>query len=233
VGDNWTCVGKVAWPGANPDGSALTVMTGDPVTFGAVSGVAVSGCYSADTDCGSPFVQGITSLDGSVLLEVPSSPFGRKLDPSNYLQLMPDAGVPTLYYWGFPISAPQQLFPVGIASSLAELSQTTTSDPSLGTVEFYVYDCTPNWGNAVGVQVTLEGTDAGVRPFYFQGSVPSFTATETAGTSILLPSGGFLDVPPGTVTLTATPLAIGKPSSHATIEVRPGTITYVHMYPTP
>jgi hypothetical protein len=47
------------------------------------------------------------------------------------------------------------------------------------------------------------------------------------------PSGGFVDVPPGTVTPTATPRAIGKPSSHATVLVRAGTLTFANLYPTP
>jgi hypothetical protein len=43
----------------------------------------------------------------------------------------------------------------------------------------------------------------------------------------------FLNVPPGLVTLTATPLALGKPSSVEVVNVVAGTFTGVYMVPTP
>jgi hypothetical protein len=44
----------------------------------------------------------------------------------------------------------------------------------------------------------------------------------------------FQNVPPGSVTLTATPrAALGKPVSQATVTVDAGTSTAVRMYPMP
>ncbi len=43
----------------------------------------------------------------------------------------------------------------------------------------------------------------------------------------------FANVPAGDTTITATPLALGTPSSQVTVTVHPGTITAALMYPTP
>ena len=43
----------------------------------------------------------------------------------------------------------------------------------------------------------------------------------------------FINVPAGLVDVVATPLALGKTSSHQSVIVRPGWITAVDMLPTP
>jgi len=81
--------------------------------------------------------------------------------------------------------------------------------------------------------VALDVTDSGIREYYYRGSVPDFNATETDSSNLDGMKGGFVKVPPGMVTLTATPRATSKPSSRATVYVRAGTITYVNLHPTP
>ena len=56
---------------------------------------------------------------------------------------------------------------------------------------------------------------------------PSATATDATAVAT------FFNVPPGTVTVTATPLALGKPSAHASILVRAGYETVMMLHPTP
>jgi hypothetical protein len=43
----------------------------------------------------------------------------------------------------------------------------------------------------------------------------------------------FFNVPPGLVTLTATPMVLGKPAGQVTVSVAAGTITEPSMFPTP
>jgi|HubBroStandDraft_1064217.scaffolds.fasta_scaffold185780_2 hypothetical protein len=54
-------------------------------------------------------------------------------------------------------------------------------------------------------------------------------ATETISNGVV----SFIDVPPGLLKLTATPKALGKPSSTFTVNVAKGTLTEVGMFPTP
>jgi hypothetical protein len=76
-------------------------------------------------------------------------------------------------------------------------------------------------------------SDPLVSEFYFHDGSPSTTATETDGAPGYGIAGGFTNVPAGMVTLIATPRAVGKPSSHATVLVRAGAITFANLNPTP
>jgi hypothetical protein len=67
------------------------------------------------------------------------------------------------------------------------------------------------------------------RTYYFQGGAATNfvpTATDTSGT------GGILDVTPGVVTVTATPVGSSKATSSAHVYVRQGTLTTVFLLPT-
>ncbi len=107
-------------------------------------------------------------------------------------------------------------------------------DMTRGWLQFETYDCTGNPVGAAGVQVTLDSTDPLVRAYYYpaNGGTPSYTATETA-TSQVGAGGGFVNVPPGVVNLTATLVATGQAFSHAHVIVRAGTLTTVFMFPSP
>ena len=85
------------------------------------------------------------------------------------------------------------------------------ADATRGAIAFYVFDCsrsrTANF--ASGVRVTLDVNDDEILQYY--GMNFDFTAAQTDATGW----GGFVNVPPGPVTVTATPVALGKPSSAA------------------
>jgi hypothetical protein len=211
----------------------------DPLSVQGLSGADVYACYGWDWGCDAgPYARGMTDAGGSVVLPVAPSPVGRGLDANNYLQVTLNGEAPSLYYWGFNVSnPPPQGFTIPLASQ-AEWQQiigpSVPLDPSRGMVLFYVDDCTPiiNW-QAAGVQVSLDVKDKFISEYYFsQGGSPSFVATETGGTGgIGGPSGGFVNVPQGSVTLTAVPRAIGIPSSHATVWVRAGAVTIANLMP--
>jgi hypothetical protein len=237
IGVNWSCVGHLSWPEPTPNGSTFTVDVLDLISYQGLSGVDVSACYAADPGCSAPSGHGVTDA-GVAMFPVAPALVGHGLEANNYLQLTLPGTVPALFYWGFPVSQPSETFgdAVGTQAEWAQFfgrgDQTVTWDTSRGIVVFNAPDCT-NYGSSVGVQVALEPTDPLIRKFY--GSPPSFAATETNGTGLrpYLGFGGFVNVPPGTVSLTATPRAIGKVSSQATVYVRQGTVTFVILHPTP
>jgi hypothetical protein len=77
--------------------------------------------------------------------------------------------------------------------------------------------------------VTVDPPDPRAITYYFQGGIASLSATETDTSGL----AGVVNVVPGTVTLTVTPRALGKPSSVGRVHVRQGTLSVRFMYPSP
>jgi hypothetical protein len=215
--------------------TTLTTTVIDVVSGQPISGADVSICRFLDPTCGAPLTSGRSDSAGTVALPVTSSGFNT-LAADSFAQVTSSSIVPTLYFLGYPVSEPQapiaQPYVLTVSpNAIPTFFAPETWDMTLGWVQFGVFDC---YGlGAAGAKVTIDSTDPRIRPFYFQtlGSslVPSFTATSTDKSGY----GGFLNVPPGTVTLTADPMGLGKPSSHAHVLVRPGTFSQYFMFPTP
>ncbi len=74
---------------------------------------------------------------------------------------------------------------------------------------------------ARGVSVSVSPPATGSRPFYFAGAVPSSSATQTDDSGLF----GYVNVAPGTYTLTATLAGTMARIGTATFDVRPGFIT--------
>jgi hypothetical protein len=94
-------------------------------------------------------------------------------------------------------------------------------------VAFAVYDCVGN--TAPGVTVTASVSGPNVVEFY---STSMLSLSLTAGSTGSQGLGGFLFVPAGPITLTATAVSLGKVVSRATVLARDGAQTTVYMYPT-
>lgn len=154
---------------------------------------------------------------------------------SDYLQITSPGTVPYLYYWGFALSEAQFFLTDGpfnqsamLVNTSDELQQTAsalgvTLDPMRGVVVAVVADS--NGGVAPNVRVTSNSTDSLIREFY--GGSTTAAATDSSGLA------EFLNVPVGTIDLTATPVVTGKASSRVTVQVRAETETVVTMRPTP
>jgi hypothetical protein len=144
-----------------------------------------------------------------------------------FLQLTSPTIVPTLFYWGFPLSEAAVAFtghfydiriftPAELQASLT--ATRITQDPSRGMIGVGISDCLGS--TAAGVQMTFDVSDPLIQTYYG-------ATTEMAGVFAMF------DVPPGYVNLTATPPALTTPSSHVSVLVRAGTLTEVYMAPTP
>lgn len=142
--------------------------------------------------------------------------------------------VPAYVYSGYPVSEPSVVVPTADAPFLApevitpaEMAFATAPyempDTARGFVGALVLDCLGF--PAPGVAVTTDSTDPLV-------SVKYSTVADAGAT----PSGGLAfvyQVPPGFLTLTATPVSLGTASSLSTINVAAGTISSLPMYPAP
>jgi hypothetical protein len=136
--------------------------------------------------------------------------------------------VPLDFYWGFPLVEAQLPNLSGSVLAPSELQDQwsalgVTADPTRGTVVVSVGDCRIQ--AAPGVKITLSNADMLTQGFSTTGAT-----TSTTGQSGALV---FANVPAVNTTITATPLALGKPSSQVTVTVHPGTMTEALMYPTP
>jgi hypothetical protein len=74
-----------------------------------------------------------------------------------------------------------------------------------------------------------DGIDGATHERYLDGNFLSNTATATDRSGLAM----FLDAPPGAVNLRATPRAIGRVSSRASVFVRAATISLVQANPSP
>jgi hypothetical protein len=95
-----------------------------------------------------------------------------------------------------------------------------TQIPTRGWIAMYVHDCLDS--PAPDVKIAMSPDDQGITEYYAVGS----DATPSSGAAI------FLNVPPGLVTLTATPATLGDASIQITVNVAAGTETAVNAFPT-
>jgi hypothetical protein len=229
VGTDWACAGHLSWPIPQSSSVALTFVATDYVSLVGVPGASVSVCSPADVACAAPLASAQTDATGTAVLTVSNAhtPGGLGLDA--YLQITDPSFVPTLFYWGFPLGTSrwtvrgELLTPAEQQSLLASIH--VTLDPNRGQIDAQVVDCA--FHPAPGVGVSIDVADSETKVIY--GLPGNATATSTDQTGLV----SFLDVPPGSVQLTATARSQGAPVSRISIQVRAGWITDVTMVPTP
>ena len=155
-----------------------------------------------------------------------------------YAEILPtvsDAGlpnyVPSLAFFSPPPSDDTIYAPLLLLSpaSLTTLAATAGNaiDPKLGAVFFVAQNCAGKPGE--GVSVTTDRTEATTKGFYLIKGLPSETASATDAAGY----GGFINLPTGYVRVNATVHDTGKPIGGTSVLVRPSTITYVYLVPSP
>jgi hypothetical protein len=225
-GAHWACVGAFSWP---------TFDTGDPValtvhatTFASSGATAfpdalVKVCGRSDGDCTSPLSQASTDADGRLTVTLPAGFNG-------YLDVTAPDTMESLVYLSWPITMATstyelQLGPYELYKGLVE-SDNGTVDDTKGALFVYTRDCLG--APAPGVALTIVPLDV-AKYFYFVNGSPVDAQTTTTTDAI----GGFANVNAGTVTLTANLGVKGKKLALFTAHVRPATLTYVTLTPTP
>jgi hypothetical protein len=228
-GADWSCVGKVNWPAARLGALEVTASVKDGLTNTPVADASVKFCTTLDPTCVLPIQAGTTDGAGNVTLVLPPV-----MGPTFYYgDVSSPAIAPLLVFGGSPFSEPRFAWPF-ITATPAELALGSqglgvTGDPKLGAVFVGAVDC--RLASAPGVTFAIDppGTSAG--PFYYASAVPSMTATETDSEGLAV----FINVPviPTTLVVTATPKALGRPSSHVPLFARADGTALVYVLPTP
>jgi hypothetical protein len=226
----WGCLGKVVWDEEDP-----TVPVAHSATFRRLFGEApivdmkVTACTPLDAECQEPVASGTTDDTGRVDLAlfkgfggfmVPEPPASfPEMSPSVVVVSPPLSGENSL---GVPVHL-TSIDELGFAAEILEV----VPNPELGHIFGLTMDCTQQ--PAGGISVKVDTVSAETVTYYLNASgLPSKTAGETSVTG----NAGFVNVPPGYVTVTATSAEVGKVGT-LTVLVRAGFITFVPVGPSP
>ncbi|NOU27458.1 MAG: hypothetical protein HOO96_06065 [Polyangiaceae bacterium] len=236
VDPSWACVGKVQWSTQSVTEKVkyhlrfARLIGGTPIV-----GLHGKACGSLDPECTTPFAQANTDANGEFELEIPLGfrgnvhlPAGPSTFPTMAPTLVavyppPDKDVLTPF-------ADITITPVSLDELNYLLSQVkSAADPNLGHVFGVALDC--NNQRAAGVSLSSSAKDVKTVQYYYQGADnPTVTAQGTDVNG----NAGFLNLPPGVVTLETRPASLGtKRSGSYGLLVKKATVTIVYMVPTP
>ena len=247
-GTDWGCLGHVTWPPTKASSSEVTLQIIDfadsfnPDPKG-LPGVQVRYCsgddftQDADAPCSNP-IAGPTLTDENGIAILTGVSTG---EPAfllgyvpNYIELSStpasEAILTELVFFGFPLSEEKySLVPANrepknngafVTGPLPVLTPAdlgflpVSQSKEKGLIGAVVYDCLNAY--ALDVRLTLSGDNAGIDPF----------SVGEVGLD------GIANVPPGRVTVTATPTHVGKASSQERVLVQANAVSVVFMVPT-
>jgi len=223
------CLGSVKAPPTPPAGNvAITMSFFDEVSpTTTLSGITVQACAKLDVNCANPLTAVVTSdAQGDATLQVAAGFDG-------YFQINGPTTVPALWYFS-PLPVADERIALGLLapSSFQSIAEAVgaTIDPDAGHAINFALDCTATYGTFTsGMSFGADKTTSETRAFYFVNGLPSTTATATDTSGI----GGFANLPPGVVTVTATLAKTSVRSGSVSILIRPGVITYSPIAPSP
>jgi hypothetical protein len=245
----WECVGHLSPPRVEASSTMLEVEVADSVTMLPVSLMEVRACAydPGDFSCNAPIYAGHTDGSGRVTLQVPLSLGAIDYSATAWLRVTsPDTAanptVPLDMFWTWPLTHSRAVLSYGryVGLNYSSLGVSTRAglqaliaagqdagipqDPKRGWVHLVVVDCLGVW--ASGVQVTLSNADANTITLNLD-LMRADPITDSTGQLIVL------NLPAGPVTITATPLSVGRASGKAPVYVRASEATFVVIRPTP
>jgi hypothetical protein len=240
-GAQWGCVGKVSWPvpAVGVGTVKFTVEVFDSGTHQLLQGLTVKGCGRNDATCVNPIDTQTTDSNGLVRL---TAPVVQNLGWDGFLEV---SGTAAGADYGTTLSFPVIAITGDVLEPYVQLAVTTpdlldniavangfTRDTSRGIVIAFARDCELVDAPHVTFAVNPEAMDAETVPYYAVNGVPSKYATETqfAATGAW---GGWINLKPGSVNVTAKSLTIGQEYSSTTIFVRANAVTVTRALPTP
>jgi hypothetical protein len=231
-GADWTCVGDVPTETPTVTSIAITVNILDFATgLAPTADLNVKACASkTDNVCATPIATATSDATGTAVITLPLSG-GRGF--SGYLEVTGTNYIRYLWYFSRPLTA-SRAFPLNVLtvdtldgpSGLLAQFGVVPPDDTRGHLAVNTTDCQDV--DAAGVQISTDDEDSLSKPFYYSDGLLSPKATQTDKGYAL---GGFFNLVAGTVTVTATPIAIGKPMGQDTLIIAPHTLTTIRMLP--
>lgn len=216
----WGCLGHVE---PRKGGSMVTtsIQLVDLVSGAPAKNVTVKLCSKYDPPCNSPLGAPEVGADGFVSATVAS-------DFQGYFDIQSSSYLPALTFIDPEVAASNpvvQLVSEGVVDTLAS-GVGVTRDPMAGLVLSRTADCQSKASAGVSISIFPSAKETA---FYLiaSGVSPGATATDNSGDS------GFINVTPGTPTITATRGQGGQVIGKVTTLVRAGAVTYQLLPPTP
>ena len=240
----WGCIGKIPYnPPSETEHVNLRVRFVALLSEQNLPFLHVQACKSLDVLCSAPIADIYTDANGYGNLSVP-----RYFSGYLYVRSPPeDAGVdggattdkllPSIILQPPPSvdDDPDASIPLNISAHLGSASDFNqiltligkTADRELGHLLGLAIDCTG--APAAGVSLHADLVDTKTVPYYVENGTPSTTATQTG------PRGeaGYMNLPAGSVKITASVPSLGKNMGASTVLIRPGHATYAPFGPTP
>jgi hypothetical protein len=208
TGGYWECVGKVSWPVPKSNTATIHFWAKDYSDTGALADIGVSVCDTSDVDCSTPARSGATGPTGEVSLAFANiNSLNRNLGFTGYLKFSSQQYLPGQLFWGFPLSEPDfflygtSVTPASFQAIIA--AENVSLDPSRSALNVVVFDCLGSQAPDVTVNVSSADGETIVNT----ANLVRSNTTDSTGTLL------WSNVPTGPVTVTATPMAIGRPSS--------------------
>jgi hypothetical protein len=220
----WACLEHPAPPSGTGTPFRITYRLFDYELQRRVEGLTVRACDRSQQTCGKAIAQGRpTSAAGETELQFDGDPFDgyAEISGPGYMTVLLFLPKLATNFVANAAVIRTETF-AGLAS---EVAAPNGPNPARGTLVAGISDCLH--GGAGGVHLGIDLPDGSV-PFYLAGPLPSPTATATVDdpdTSY----GGFLDVRPGTITLSAKVVENGLDYTPAPVFVRPGTDVFTEV----
>lgn len=224
---DWSCLGNVTLDPPTSPTIAYNIsyedfITGDPLTG---RNLVAKACARGDQACTTPLDEQMADENATINLTLPTGTNGF----DGYIEVTGD-GVGWLNFFHRPLIEDEE-YSEGIVTesgliTLATLLSTTPDDAD-GDLLFAVADCGP--GDPIGAQVSATGTDADTILAYLVGEIPrkDVDVTDQSG------FGGYVNVPPGDVTITATVAETSEQIASADVFVKAGFTSFVFLPPSP
>lgn len=221
-GDEWACLGEApATPVVQVDMNRPLAYRGtwlDIVTRAAPPNLRARACGISDPECNAPLTPFIAA-DTSGVLQLPLFH-----GFAGYLEVLSDTTVPTVAFFPATLTAntstvfqepvPRTLVQPGGLISLAQVNGIEIV-PTAGYVVMFSLNCFESL--TANVEFSLNDQAAATR-YYFANQFPSITLETTTPDGI----GGFVNVPSGVATVSATRFSTRELIRAATVFVRPG-----------
>ncbi|MFO0586961.1 MAG: hypothetical protein U0441_05455 [Polyangiaceae bacterium] len=220
VDPKWGCIGHVPAPTAGHT-DTLTVKLTDLINPAPPTNLTLRLCNKYDVTCAAPLGTPKMDADGNVTVMLPS-------DIEAYLEITSPDYESTIAFLDHTVqndNSSVQLVPAGLAKTLAQNAGVQVDDTK-GIVLLRTADCTG--GATAGASVTLFPSDMETRFYTIQNAVTAdATQTDLAG------NAGFVNVTPGTVTITGTVGPSGPEYGSVKTLIRAAWMTYQIVPPTP
>jgi hypothetical protein len=223
AGEDWGCLAE-----ERPPNPTVPVDTNRPLTYRGTwldigtrsppPNLRARACGIADPACSAPLTP-VVAADATGVVELPLFH-----GFAGYLEVTSDVTVPTIAFFASTLTAntstvyaevlPRTLVQPAALVSLAEVNGIQI-EPTAGYVVIYSVNCAGRL--SANVEFSLDNQGSAVR-YYFANSFPSITLEATTPDGM----GGFVNVPGGGATVSATQGSTGELVRTATLFVRPG-----------